>query len=65
VADFSKAIDKGAEAFGWKEKWKGWLKPTTVNGTKRIGVGVGVHGNADVGETASLFTYGSIDKSSI
>ena len=25
--DFSKAMDKGAEKFGWKEKWKGWLKP--------------------------------------
>ena len=25
--DFSKAMDKGAEMFGWKEKWKGWLKP--------------------------------------
>ena len=23
--DFSKAMDKGAETFGWKEKWKGWL----------------------------------------
>jgi xanthine dehydrogenase molybdenum-binding subunit len=50
VVDFRKAIDKGAEVFGWKEKWKGWLKPTAVNGQKRIGVGVGVHGNADVGE---------------
>ena len=26
--DFSKAMDEGAEKFGWKEKWKGWLKPT-------------------------------------
>ena len=25
--DFSKAMDKGAETFGWKEKWKGWLNP--------------------------------------
>jgi xanthine dehydrogenase molybdenum-binding subunit len=46
-------MEKGAEVFGWKEKWKGWLKPTAVNGTKRIGVGVGVHGNADVGEDIS------------
>ena len=51
--DYTKAMEKGAEAFGWKEKWKGWLKPTPVNGTKRIGVGVGVHGNADVGEDVS------------
>ena len=51
--DYTKAMEKGAEAFGWKEKWKGWLKPTRVSGTKRIGVGVGVHGNADVGEDVS------------
>ena len=51
--DFSKAMDKGAEQFGWKEKWKGWLTPTAVNGTKRTGIGVGVHGNADVGEDAA------------
>ena len=44
------AMDKGAQAFGWKEKWKGWLEPTSVNGAKRTGVGVGVHGNADIGE---------------
>jgi CO/xanthine dehydrogenase Mo-binding subunit len=51
--DFSKAMDEGAAAFGWKEKWKGWLKPTAVEGTKRRGIGVGVHGNADIGEDAS------------
>jgi CO/xanthine dehydrogenase Mo-binding subunit len=48
--DFTKAMDAGAQAFGWKDKWKGWLKPTAVNGSKRVGVGVGVHGNADIGE---------------
>jgi len=51
--DYTEAMDKGAERFGWKEKWKGWLKPSYVNGTKRRGVGVGVHGNADIGEDAS------------
>jgi xanthine dehydrogenase molybdenum-binding subunit len=51
--DYTKAMEKGAEAFGWKEKWKGWLKPTAVDGTKRRGVGVGVHGNADTGEDVS------------
>ncbi len=51
--DYSAAMDKGAEAFGWNEKWKGWLKPTAVNGPKRSGVGVGIHGNADVGEDES------------
>ncbi|HMK76503.1 MAG TPA: xanthine dehydrogenase family protein molybdopterin-binding subunit [Thermodesulfobacteriota bacterium] len=51
--DFTKAMDKGAELFGWKNRWKGWLKPTAADGTKRRGVGVGVHGNADIGEDAS------------
>jgi CO/xanthine dehydrogenase Mo-binding subunit len=51
--DYSGAMDRGAERFGWKEKWKGWLNPTSTNGTKRTGVGVGVHGNADIGEDAS------------
>jgi CO/xanthine dehydrogenase Mo-binding subunit len=51
--DYSETMDKGAEAFGWKEKWKGWLKPTAINGARRTGVGVGVHGNADVGEDES------------
>jgi CO/xanthine dehydrogenase Mo-binding subunit len=48
--DFSKAMDCGAELFRWKEKWKGWLKPSVVDGPRRRGIGVGVHGNADVGE---------------
>ncbi len=51
--DYTKAMERGAEVFGWKEKWKGWLTPTRANGAKRIGVGVGVHGNADVGEDVS------------
>ncbi len=51
--DYSKAMTKGGEVFGWKDKWKGWLKPTSVSGAKRVGVGVGVHGNADVGEDPS------------
>lgn len=51
--DFSKAMDKGAVKFGWKEKWKGWLNPTQIDGPKRRGIGVGVHGNADIGEDAA------------
>lgn len=51
--DFTKAIEEGAKLFGWQEKWQGWLKPASVRGTKRRGVGVGVHGNADVGEDVS------------
>ena len=51
--DFSPAIDNGAAKFGWHDKWKGWGKPTSVDGTKRRGVGLGIHCNADVGEDYS------------
>lgn len=53
VIDFTKAMDKGAEKFDWRNKWRGWLKPSSINGAKRTGVGVGVIGNADVGEDVS------------
>ncbi|MBI5446790.1 MAG: xanthine dehydrogenase family protein molybdopterin-binding subunit [Deltaproteobacteria bacterium] len=51
--DYSKAMEEGARAFGWSEKWKGWLKPSSIQGMKRTGVGVGVHGNVDIGESVS------------
>jgi CO/xanthine dehydrogenase Mo-binding subunit len=51
--DYTRAMERGAELFGWRKKWKGWLKPTTVSRTKRTGVGVGVHGNVDIGEAVS------------
>ncbi|MDP2268310.1 MAG: xanthine dehydrogenase family protein molybdopterin-binding subunit, partial [Deltaproteobacteria bacterium] len=51
--DYAASFDKGAERFGWKEKWQGWLTPSAVDGAKRRGVGLGVHGNADIGEDAS------------
>ena len=51
--DYRAAMDQGAAAFGWKEKWKGWLKPTSIDGRLRRGVGVGLHGNADSGEDSS------------
>jgi xanthine dehydrogenase molybdenum-binding subunit len=51
--DFSPAIDNGAAKFGWREKWKGWGKPASVEGNKRRGAGVGIHCNADVGEDHS------------
>ncbi len=53
VPDLTKAMSSGAEKFCWKNKWRGWLQPTSVNGTKRTGVGVGIIGNADVGEDVS------------
>jgi len=51
--DYAKAVEEGAKAFGWDEKWKGWLTPSSTDGHKRRGIGVGVHGNADVGEDES------------
>jgi CO/xanthine dehydrogenase Mo-binding subunit len=51
--DYSAALEKGARAFGWTEKWKGWFRPSAVRNGKRIGAGVSVHGNADVGEDVS------------
>ncbi|MBN1103961.1 MAG: xanthine dehydrogenase family protein molybdopterin-binding subunit, partial [Deltaproteobacteria bacterium] len=51
--DYSGAMEEGARLFGWYERWKGWLNPTAVYGSKRRGIGVGVHGNADSGEDVS------------
>lgn len=51
--DYTKAMEEGAAAFGWEKNWKGWLKPAAVDGVRRRGVGVGVHGNVDVGEDVS------------
>ncbi len=56
LVDYKHAIKASAEAFGWKDKWKGWLVPTAVNGNKVTGVGASVHGNADVGEDNSEAT---------
>lgn len=53
VIDYTKAMDKGASTFEWANKWRGWLKPSSINGSRRTGVGVGVIGNADVGEDVS------------
>ncbi len=38
-------LTMGAEAFGWKERWKGWGKPHTVDGPlhRAVGVGTGAH----------------------
>ena len=33
-------IEKGAAAFGWNEKWRGFGKPTAVNGSKVRAVGM-------------------------
>jgi xanthine dehydrogenase molybdenum-binding subunit len=38
-------LRKGAEAFGWKDKFVGWGKPYAFDGPKRraVGVGTGIH----------------------
>ncbi len=51
--EITAAIEKGAELFAWKNKWRGWGQPTAVNGSKRIGVGVGLAGHSDDGEQPS------------
>jgi xanthine dehydrogenase molybdenum-binding subunit len=50
---FAPAIQKGAELFRWSERWKGWGKPSMVDGDKWRGVGVGISGESDVGEQSS------------
>lgn len=49
IIDYKHVVDHGAEAFGWKDKWKGWLRPTAINGRKARGVGMSVHGSCDSG----------------
>ncbi len=65
--DYRPAMEAAAEKFGWKRKWKGWETPTWVSpdGKRVRGVGVGVHGNADIGEDPTeafvkLHPFGSI-----
>ncbi len=65
--DYTKAFEESARAFGWKDKWKGWEKPYWVSEDGRYarGVGVGVHGNADIGEDPTegmvkLHPFGSV-----
>lgn len=65
--DYTKAFDESAKAFGWKDLWKGWEKPywTSADGRYARGVGVGVHGNADIGEDPTegmvkLHPFGSV-----
>ena len=51
-------LEKGAEAFGWKERWKGWGIPCRVEGSKRwaVGVGTGSHccGVQQEGNTSAI-----------
>jgi CO/xanthine dehydrogenase Mo-binding subunit len=38
-------LTDGAKSFRWKERWKGWRNPGTIDGPKRraVGVGTGAH----------------------
>ena len=47
--NYAALIAKAAEAFRWKERWKGWRVPTWVNGSKRRGIGIalGMHVTGD------------------
>ncbi len=40
-----KCLERGAKAFKWSDKFKGWAKPHTIDGDKRraVGVGTGAH----------------------
>ena len=51
--DYAPVMQKAADAFGWKDKFKGFGVPTWTDGHKAVGVGVSVHGNADIGEDNS------------
>ena len=46
-------MEEGAQKFGWYDKWKGWLTPISIDGTKKRGIGVASHGNSDIGEDTS------------
>ena len=47
--NYAALITKAAEAFRWKERWKGWRVPTWVKGSKRRGIGIalGMHVTGD------------------
>lgn len=51
TADWSNLVVKTAEAFRWRDRYKGWGVPTWVskNGKKVRGVGVGAAGHSDTG----------------
>lgn len=48
-ANYVALISKAAEAFRWKDRWKGWGVPTSINGSKRRGIGMalGMHVTGD------------------
>jgi xanthine dehydrogenase molybdenum-binding subunit len=51
--DFTAALNAGADAFHWNERWKGFGKPTETRGHIVRAVGMGISGQSDVGEQAA------------
>ena len=51
--DWKDTIHAAAEGFRWKERFKGWGIPSSVNGSRRRGVGIGLSGHSDIGGMAS------------
>jgi xanthine dehydrogenase molybdenum-binding subunit len=53
--DIPNLIDKAATEYGWKSKWKGWGRPTSVNGSKRraLGTGLATHCCCNPGSSAT------------
>lgn len=51
--NYDDGIQKAADKFRWKDRWKGWNVPTYVSpdGRYKRGLGLSVCGNADVGES--------------
>lgn len=56
VIDYTKCFDVAAEKFGWYQKWKGWGKPTRVEGNKAYGVGFSLHSSGDP-QSDETFAY--------
>ena len=56
VIDYTKCFDVAAEKFGWYRKWKGWGKPTRVEGNKAYGVGFSLHSSGDP-QSDETFAY--------
>jgi xanthine dehydrogenase molybdenum-binding subunit len=63
--NYEALMTKATEAFGWKEKWQGWKKPTAVNGAKRRGVGMAlsmhITGFASSGTLVRINHDGTVD----
>lgn len=51
--DWEPVLRRAAEKFGWKKLFKGWKVPTSMNGSKVRGVGVGISGHGSLGDTPS------------